>query len=74
MEGYGEARHTTDNNVIWRMRFESLANKAAATHSELTHQTTYTLNKIQFMTSINLLQVSAPEFYPQGLRPKTVYD
>ena len=35
------------------------------THTE--HQPTYALNEVQFITSINLLHVSAPGRHPQGV-------
>jgi hypothetical protein len=34
---------------------------------QLVHQPTYALNKIQFMTSIKLLHVSALGYHPQGV-------
>jgi hypothetical protein len=34
---------------------------------QLTHQPTYALNKIQFVTTIKLLHVSAPGCHPQGV-------
>ena len=34
MEKYGTARQTTDDSIIWRMRFLYCINKATDTHSE----------------------------------------
>jgi hypothetical protein len=34
VEIYGRARQTTDDNIIWRMRFACLIAKATDTHSE----------------------------------------
>jgi len=73
LEGCGKARHTTDNNITRCIALHALQIRLQ-THSELTHQTTYTLNKIQFMASINLLHVSVLGCHPQGLKSKTVYD
>jgi hypothetical protein len=36
-------------------------------YSYRVHRPTTVLNKIKFMTSINLLQVSAPGCHPQGV-------
>jgi hypothetical protein len=45
MEGYGKARYATDDNIIRRTALQALQNKATDPHSELIHQTTYTLKK-----------------------------
>ena len=34
MEKYGTARQTTDDNIIWRMRFACWITKTTDTHSE----------------------------------------